>query len=331
MSFNKDQSAVIYWGRRGGGLKLFNEFIEIANAENRNLLIFSRPKKKSKEYISFFNVFKWIHARKLLVGEIIHLDIKVVVIVMSSPWDLWLGRKLKIHGIEVVRVIHDGKPHVGEFFPTNFLIRWWTRDCSKIVTLSTHVANQLSTIHGVSSEKITVSDFPIPTVKMSEVSFRSGAKRVLLIGRGKKYQGQKFLEDAWALVESPGLELVIAGEGFRPISSDHTITYKCYWMSDEQIFKEIFLSDLVVFPYLEASQSGTVPICISLEIPVIVTPIGGLPEQVSNYSRGLVLENLTPECLAKTISTALTMTWPENSELKVDRRIALLEACLGRN
>ena len=107
----------------------------------------------------------------------------------------------------------------------------------------------------------------------------------------------------------PGSTLVIAGEGFIVKQSKPGVEYKNQWMTDEQLIDEIASSDLVVFPYLEASQSGTIPICNSLGIPVIVTPVGGLPEQVMDGIDGLITKDITPKSLSEAITIALYKEW----------------------
>jgi glycosyltransferase involved in cell wall biosynthesis len=212
-------------------------------------------------------------------------------------------------GISVVRIIHDGSPHPGEYFPSKFWIRWLTRDCSRIITLSQYVANQLVANFGVNPNSIKVCDFPVPRVKISEFSKVRQIKKVLLIGRGKKYQGQSLLEEAWALIDIPDAILVIAGEGFNVNDEHPSIEYRNYWMTDQELADEIATSDLVVFPYLEASQSGTIPLCRYLGIPVIVTPVGGLPEQVIERVNGLITEDVSAKSLSETITVALNMNW----------------------
>jgi glycosyltransferase involved in cell wall biosynthesis len=77
-------------------------------------------------------------------------------------------------------------------------------------------------------------------------------------------------------------------------------------MSNLELVSEIKNSDLVVFPYIEASQSGTIPICKELGIPVLVTPVGGLPEQVSECLNGTVSTDMSPNSFSKHIEEILT-------------------------
>ena len=322
----------IYWGRRGGGLTLFNQFIEDCKDQEIPVFEFPRPtqtlKNGGKTAISILNFSSWINARKTVLSTALDQGVDTVVFIMASPWDIFLGKKLMAAGINVVRIIHDGSPHPGECFPSKFWIRLLTRDCSRIVTLSKFVANQLVSNFDVNPNSIKVCDFPVPRIEIPEISRDNKNKRVLLIGRGKKYQGQSLLEEAWTLINRPGITLVIAGEGFIAKVDHPGIKYKNFWMTDAQLIEEIAASDLVVFPYLEASQSGTIPICNYLGIPVIVTPVGGLPEQVEHGVNGLVLSEISAVGIAAAIVSVLNDKPPYAKTSKAKRKSDLITECL---
>lgn len=339
MEKNQESLAILYWGRRGGGLELFNQLVRDAKLENLHVLDSSRPLINQDCYparqVSSLNVYRWLRARRSFKSQIAQQNIKNVLIVMASPWDIMLGKALMNNKVEVVRIIHDGKPHPGEWFPTNFWIKWLTRDCSRIFTLSAFVADQLVRCYSVDRRKITVSQFPRPKIDLGNVGKKETRvkKRVLLIGRGKKYQGQKLLEKAWNLTSQENLELVIAGKGFKPNHDLKNVIYKNWWMSNMELASEINNSDFVCFPYIEASQSGTIPICRELGIPVLVTPVGGLPEQVENGKTGLVTDDLTPQSLAKGILEMLsndlfiTPKTIEESQRELIRKITGIREC----
>ena len=333
MAISSKNTMAIYWGRRGGGLTLFNQFIEDCKDHEIPVLEFSRPtrtlKNGGKTAISILNFPSWIKARKTVISTALDQGVDTVVFVMASPWDIFLGKKLMAAGINVVRIIHDGSPHPGEYFPSKFWIRWLIRDCSRIVTLSQFVANQLVSNFAVNPNLIRVCDFPVPRIKVPSITKSKEFKRVLLIGRGKKYQGQSLIEEAWTLFKRPGITLVIAGEGFTAKENQPGIEYKNFWMTDAQLIEEIAASDLVVFPYLEASQSGTIPICNYLGIPVIVTPVGGLPEQVEHGVDGLVLSEISAVVIAAAVVSVLNnkLLYAKTSGTK--RELDLITGCLA--
>jgi glycosyltransferase involved in cell wall biosynthesis len=332
MNSPQAQHVVAYWGRRGGGLDLFNLFVEECKDRNIPIIASARPivttKERESTSVTFFNVRAWLIARKSLLRRAAEGEIRSVVFIMSSPWDLFLGVRLEKSGVQVVRIIHDANPHPGERFPPNIWINLLAKDCSRIVTLSNYVARQLTTSYGVDPAKIMVCSFPTPKLENNQNKKASSPKRILLIGRGKKYQGQKLLEDAWDLIDKTNKVLVIAGEGFKPNPKHLDIEYMNWWLTREEMINEISTSDLVVFPYIEASQSGTIPICRALGKPVVVTPVGGLVEQVDNRVTGLISVGTNPCSLAHAIVDAINMIWNfENIDEKSFKN-DLIQSCL---
>jgi glycosyltransferase involved in cell wall biosynthesis len=312
---NPKSLAILYWGRRGGGLELFNQLVRDAKLENLHVIASVRPLIKQRgdtgKQVSILNIYRWLTARRSFKSQIVQQNVKTVLIVMASPWDMMLGKNLMKSRVDVVRIIHDGTPHPGEWFPTKFWIKWLTRDCSRIFTLSAFVADQLVSFYSVDRKKITVTQFPRPAIDLEKIVEKvpQVKKRVLLIGRGKKYQGQELLEEAWGLIAQENIELVIAGKDFKPNHTLKNVVYKNWWMSNLELVSEIKNSDLVVFPYIEASQSGTIPICKELGIPVLVTPVGGLFEQVVMNETGIISKSTSASHIAMSISDALARDW----------------------
>ncbi len=332
MNSARAQHIVVYWGRRGGGLDLFNLFVEECNERSIPIFASARPTASRQDgqssTISFINVRAWFMARKSLLRQATEGGIRSVVIIMSSPWDLFLGMRLEKSGVKVVRIIHDANPHPGEKFPPKIWINLLTKDCSRIVTLSNYVERQLTTNHKVDPTKIMVCSFPTPKIQNNQNKKALSPKKILLIGRGKKYQGQKLLEETWDLIDKTDKILVIAGEGFKPNPKHPDIEYKNWWMTREEMLEEISTSDLVVFPYIEASQSGTIPICKALGIPVLVTPVGGLIEQVEDGVTGLISAGISPNRLANAFVDAMSVNWNFENIDEKSLKNDLIQGCL---
>jgi glycosyltransferase involved in cell wall biosynthesis len=62
------------------------------------------------------------------------------------------------------------------------------------------------------------------------------------------------------------------------------------WLSEEEIAAIFNQANIVVLPYIAASQSGVVPIAASFALPVIATRVGGIPEQIEHETTGLLVE-----------------------------------------
>jgi glycosyltransferase involved in cell wall biosynthesis len=304
---------LIYWGRRGGGAALFEQFGNLCRDENMVVLKSGRPTIHTsgglQRPISNLNLIKWFSARRKLLIYSKENSVSNAVFVMASPWDIFLGRKLAKTGINVSRVIHDASPHPGELFPPKIWIRLLLNDSTRILTFSHYVANRLQELYGQNPTLIDVIPFPRIQTQHLDRTKRGSCRKVLLIGRGKKYQGQELLEEAWKMLNLQDSKLSICGQGFEAKNSQKGINYKSYWLTDQDLVNEIGNNDLVVFPYLEASQSGTIPICNALKVPVVITPVGGLIEQVDHMKNGIVASDVSARSIADAIKLALEFDW----------------------
>jgi glycosyltransferase involved in cell wall biosynthesis len=332
---NMNGLAIVYWGQRGGGLELFEQFINGAKSLGYDPHIFRRPFRVGRDggdrHVGPLSILVWLSARRNLAKELKLNSINTVVFPMSSPWDLFLGKSLAKLNINVIRIIHDATPHRGEIFPPKFWIELLTKDCSNIIALSEFVSLGLKRNYNVKENRIRVVPMPIPSRKelgnTLNIETVNDYRRVLLIGRGKKYQGQRLLEKVWAEF-GDGFHLTISGSGFKESRSQPNITYKIGWMEDGQMDKLISESDLVVLPYLEASQSGIIPKCLALQTPVLVTPVGGLPEQVINCVNGIILAEVSEIALIEGIKIGLSMNWNIPLSDSKESQMSFVKSCL---
>ena len=73
------------------------------------------------------------------------------------------------------------------------------------------------------------------------------------------------------------------------------------YIPDRDIEKFFAACDLVVLPYVDATQSGIVQIAYGFEKPVVVTNVGGLPDVVEDGKTGDVVEEENSKQLAEAI------------------------------
>ncbi len=133
---------------------------------------------------------------------------------------------------------------------------------------------------------------------------------VLYFGYIRKYKGLMTLLDALPeTVERLGAKAIIAGE-FYDDREPYLAKIRAHALAPHLILADRFIpddevnlyfsaADVVVLPYLSATQSGIVSIALHYDLPCIVTDVGGLPEVVHHQKTGLVVPPDDPPALAQ--------------------------------
>lgn len=132
---------------------------------------------------------------------------------------------------------------------------------------------------------------------------------ILFFGRITPYKGLGVLLDAFELAKQtlPMLKLTIAGNGEVSESEQNIINrnHDCIdlinqWLPETEIYDLFSKSDLVVLPYIEASQSGVAAAAFGAGRTIIASDIGGLKEQVEPGG-GITVKPCNPEALANAL------------------------------
>lgn len=136
---------------------------------------------------------------------------------------------------------------------------------------------------------------------------------MLFFGFVREYKGLKYLLKAMPHVKKrvSDIQLWIVGDfgedkgEYLKLIEENDITESVKvvegYIPDKEVEKYFAATDLVVLPYVSATQSGIVQIAYGFEKPVIVTNVGGLPDVVDNQKTGYIVEKENDKELAETI------------------------------
>jgi glycosyltransferase involved in cell wall biosynthesis len=135
---------------------------------------------------------------------------------------------------------------------------------------------------------------------------------ILSFGYVRKYKGLHLLLDALQLViRQIPVKLLVVGEFYdneenyrRKIQdlglTDHVMVYSHY-IPNEQVAVYFSACDVVVLPYISATQSGIVQLAYNFDKPVIATDVGGLSEVVIDGITGFIVSPSDPARLSQAI------------------------------
>jgi starch synthase len=77
------------------------------------------------------------------------------------------------------------------------------------------------------------------------------------------------------------------------------------YISDETRAELFAQASVVVLPYIDASQSGVIPIAYSFGKPVVATTVGGLPAMVDDGVTGYLVPPCDERALAEAVIRVL--------------------------
>jgi glycosyltransferase involved in cell wall biosynthesis len=149
--------------------------------------------------------------------------------------------------------------------------------------------------------------------KAREILNIKNKKVILFFGFIRKYKGLIYLIRALPKVVEcyPDILLLIVGDFYdakekylteiKTLALDDCIDIYDGYIPDREVGVFFSASDLVVLPYISATQSGIVQIAYGFEKPVIVTDVGGLPEVVEDGRTGYLVKPADSSQIADSI------------------------------
>jgi glycosyltransferase involved in cell wall biosynthesis len=135
---------------------------------------------------------------------------------------------------------------------------------------------------------------------------------LLFFGLIRAYKGLNHLIAAMpAVLREVECGLLVAGEFYddkakytglvEQLGIRDRVRIEDKYIPNEDVHLYFEAADVVVLPYVEASQSGIVPIAYSFNTPVISTRVGGLPEAVLDGTTGFLVSASSSAELAQAI------------------------------
>jgi glycosyltransferase involved in cell wall biosynthesis len=327
---------VWYWGRRGGGPRYTIELLRALahrsdvdvsvslSSGNEALPEFAQLGCRSHLVETYADLPSFIGASMRLPA--IRRDFRdfisavrpdVVVSVMPHPWSWYLAQAVPCAGSRLISIIHDAYMHPGELNPLwSWRIGRELRAAAGVVALSNHVRQQLVSGYRYPESRIAV--IPLgPFAYADEIDaprvFPHGRPfRFLFFGRVLAYKGIRLLLDAFRALadQRDDVELCIAGGGdlgpYRAVLDRlPRVTVINRWIEECEIPMLLAQADALVASYTEASQSAAVATAYGSGMPVVVTPVGGLVEQVVPGETGLVAQAASGAAVAHAMSALL--------------------------
>ncbi len=223
---------------------------------------------------------------------------------------------LRAKGVPAVTIADNVIPH--ERRPGDMaLTRWFLRRMAGVIVMSKTVERQLADLNlDVPYRRLwhpVYDHFPPPIPKEQarrRLGLPAGAPVVLFTGLIRPYKGLDLLIEAmthWP----PHYHLLIGGEVYgderrymqliEQLGLADRVSARFHFLSDEEMALFWSAADVAVLPYRHATQSGILAIAYHYERPLVVTPVGDLPEAVRTFGVGAVAVEVSAAAVARAV------------------------------
>ena len=287
------------------------------------------------------NIFTIAKSIRRFEPDVIHCQ--------EEPKDYLIGALPFLRGIPFVLTVHDPKPHTGldakriNYSRRAIYLKLLRRRADAVIVHGEHLKAIAETHMPEKKGRIfSVPHGPLGKIFRPPIHFDWEVGNCLFFGRIEAYKGLGYFVEAIQLLRDKGLPVtgVIAGRGselarYNSVVRDNpAFRVIDRYLSQSEVIECFQQTNVVVMPYIEATQSGVSAYAIGLGRPVVATRVGGLPESVIDRETGLIVEpeNVSAlgeaiECLVKDQEKAKAMAnrameWGE-AQLSWERMSAL--------
>lgn len=247
----------------------------------------------------------------------IHFD--MIYLPMETLWGGMICKLFKKRNVPTLTTTHDPKPHSTNHnisrkiadtffmssipFSTHLIV---LSECFKKTTMDLHnqfADNVLVIPHGNMDYYFDMNAQKIHQYPKSDY-------HILFFGRIDAYKGIPVLCSAIKILQQNGFDisLSIVGSGDFSVYKDCIKEInKCEvinrWIKDEEVASYFRSSNVIlVLPYIDATQSGVIPLAMKGGCPIVASNTGGLIEQIKDRQTGLIFKCNDSKDLASKIT-----------------------------
>lgn len=272
----------------------------------------------SASYGALTQAWRIAELRKRIVERIRRDRVEAVIEIIPHVWSPFIMPSVRQAGARYITIQHDSAPHAGDYRSriARRVFETASRQADLVLTLSQVVANGLAADPEIAKKTITLF---LPDVRPSMAGLhRHNLKspgpdvplRLLWLGRIMPYKGLPLFVEAVEKLRARGVDVEVGvfGEGSLGDSGARlkATGVRCEidnrWHSHREVADLLSRFHVAVLSHTGASQSGVASTALGAGVPVIVTPVGGLPEQIEHGVTGLVARRADSDALADAIA-----------------------------
>ena len=289
--------------------------------------------KLSKSYpriVSGFNPLSYFSAVRQLKKSSPTIFITNYWMTFFAPMNVFFSKSLKKDCLKIA-IIHNLIPHEKRFFDT-FFNRIFVKSYDGFIVLSESVKKDLLAIDP--DAKYCLLKHPSYNQFGDKIARKEAAaalgldptKKILLFfGLIRNYKGLDLLLQAFSNLNNE-FSLLIAGEVYGDEitytnliskSKNKNIHFVNQFIDEQDVKLYFSVADLCVLPYKSATQSGIQALANSFCLPVLISNVGGLAEDIVDEKNGFILNDINPLAIQHKIEEIFN----ENKMIQVEENL----------
>ncbi|MEY8337971.1 glycosyltransferase [Lachnospiraceae bacterium 62-35] len=279
--------------------------------QDSRLNIYTIDTGNQKSFVQKSLYLKLVEIRRLKTifsGIEFHISIQPFV----HPWGNIINNSLQ--AAHKIGICHDPNPHTGEKFINKFFSEYGYRSTNELIALTKQYIQPIYKKYGKPVYYMRHGLFSSYRNIACDISFYDSENiNFLFFGRIEEYKGIDMLLKAYSNIcqKYDKVSLTIAGNGDMSQYRESIIACKNIniinrYIEDSEI-APLFSGEnlIVILPYLEATQSGVIPIAIDFNVPIIASNTSGLVEQLDRGRIGKIFETGNIDELTLTMQYAI--------------------------
>ena len=291
--------------------------------------------KLSKSYpriVSGFNPLSYFNAVRQLKKYSPTIFITNYWMTFFAPMNVFFSKSLKKDCLKIA-IIHNLIPHEKRFFDS-FFNRIFVKSYDGFIVLSESVKKDLLAIDP--SAKHCLLKHPSYNQFGEKIAREEAAnllgldptKKILLFfGLIRNYKGLNLLLQAFSNLSNE-FSLLIAGEVYGDEinytdliakSKNKNIHFVNQFIDEQDVKLYFSVADLCVLPYKSATQSGIQALANSFCLPVLISNVGGLAEDIVDEKNGFILNDVNPLAIQNKIEEIFN----ENKLIQIEENLKI--------
>ena len=311
--------------------KQYPKFLYPGNQKKENLVDLNF--KDEYEILKWYDYFSWRNAFKIVKNNADLIYIPWWTIILTIPI-LFLAKLSKKNGIKVIIEFHNIFDHdagIIKIFLTSLIINRLVKYSDLCILHTKENSEKLKKLTKNNVNSIILPLGPLndfnnlvdPNEIYEIYGLNKEKKYILMFGVVRNYKGLEYAIEAIKILKEKGYsdyQLLVVGEIWINLRKERDLIYS-YGLKREIIFINKFIPDkhivpffkiaeIIIYPYINATQSGSLNFALNAKKPIIATRVGGFKEILRDQVNGLLIPPKDPHKLANAILNLI-----ENQEL----------------